>query len=177
MSSHVLVLPDGKQLEATSENTFADVVSDIGAGLARNALAVTLDSRYYALADTVPASGDFSVITKNSDEGLDALRHSAAHLLAWAAQELFPGIKFGFGPAVEGGFYYDFDREQPFTEDELQLIEKKMVELAAQKLSPKRLEINPEANELSRLYDQAYRAPATKVLPRLFPQAAGMVSA
>jgi threonyl-tRNA synthetase len=156
MSGYLLVLPDGKEVEATNESTFADVVAGIGAGLARNALAVTLDDRHYALVDSVPAGGKFSVITKSSDEGLDALRHSAAHLLAWAVQELYPDTKFGFGPAVENGFYYDFDREQPFTEDELGLIEKKMMELAAGKLPIQRREIDPGEGK-TLFADQPYK--------------------
>lgn len=144
MANLVLTLPDGNSLEINDGATFGDAVAEIGAGLRRNALAARLDDVNYALADAVPASGRLEVITRDSEDGLDALRHSTAHLMAWAVQELYPGVRFAFGPPVENGFYYDFDREEPFTEEELAVIEQKMKELAARKESIVRDRITPE---------------------------------
>ena len=128
----------------------------VGAGLARNALAVTFNGRHYALTDPVPGDGDFEVITRNTESGLDCLRHTTAHLLAWAVQDLFPGTKFAFGPAVENGFYYDFDREQPFQEEELEAIEARMMELASGKVPVERRELTPDQAK-ALFADQPYK--------------------
>ncbi len=141
--THQLILPDGKALDVENGASFGDAVESLSPALRRNAVAVTLGDTHYALADTVETGGDFRVITRDSDEGLDTLRHSAAHLLAWAVQDLFPGTKFAFGPSVEHGFYYDFDREEPFTEDDLERIEKRMIELARTKVDIQRTSITP----------------------------------
>ncbi len=134
MAQLQLTLPDGNAVAVDEGARFKDAVGEIGAGLLRNALAVSLDDVHYSLEDEVPRTGVLRVITRGSDEGLDTLRHSSAHLLAWAVQDLFPGTKFAFGPAVENGFYYDFDRDEPFTEDDLARIEARMVELARTKV-------------------------------------------
>ena len=134
MAQIQLSLPDGNTVAVEEGARFADAVGEIGAGLLRNALAVALDETHYTLEDVVPRAGVLRVITRGGDEGLDTLRHSSAHLLAWAVQELFPGTKFAFGPAVENGFYYDFDREAPFSEEDLERIEAKMTELAKGKV-------------------------------------------
>jgi len=151
-----LTLPDGNSLSITDGATFGDAVSEIGEGLRRNALAARLDQTNYSLADKVPASGNLQVITRNSPEGLETLRHSTAHLLAWAVQELHPGTRFAFGPSIENGFYYDFDRGEPFTTEELEGIEAKMLELAGRKEAIIRKEIAPaEGREI--FADQPYK--------------------
>ncbi len=134
MAEFQLTLPDGKDLPVAAGAKFRDAIESISPGLLRSALAVTLDDSHYMLDDLVPASGSFQIITRNSDEGLETLRHSAAHLLAWAVQDLYPGTKFAFGPSVENGFYYDFDRDEPFTDEDLVVIEKRMLELAKTKI-------------------------------------------
>ncbi|MBU0743315.1 threonine--tRNA ligase [bacterium] len=134
MAQMQLTLPDGNTVAVSEGASFKDAVGEIGAGLLRNAVAVTHDDVHYTLDENVPGAGRLQVITRDSAEGLDTLRHSAAHLLAWAVQELYPGAKFAFGPAIEHGFYYDFDREEPFAEEDLTKIEDKMRELAARKV-------------------------------------------
>ncbi len=141
MADFTLTLPDASRISVPEGATFRDAVGAIGAGLLRSALAVTFEGTHYTLEDRVPGDGSLQVITRGSDEGLDALRHSAAHLLAWAVSELYPGTKFAFGPPVENGFYYDFDRDEPFTEDDLVTIEARMRELAARKVPVVREEI------------------------------------
>ena len=135
MSELSLKLPDGNTLQIEEGQTYADAVRQIGEGLLRNALAVTVDGVHHPHAEEVLTSGDMLVITRGADEGLETLRHSTAHLLAWAVQDLFPGVKFAFGPDIENGFYYDFDREDPFTEEELEKIEKRMKELAKDRVA------------------------------------------
>ena len=130
MANLTFTLPDGKILEVAGGGTYGDVVREIGPGLARQALAVTVDETHHPLGEEATSGGKLEVITQNSERGLDALRHSTAHLLAWAVQDLFPGVKFAFGPSIENGFYYDFDREEPFGEEDLTRIEQRMRELA-----------------------------------------------
>ncbi len=152
----LLTLPDGKTLEVAPGATFREAIATLGEGLARDALAVTLDDRHHALNEQVPRAGRLKVITRTSAEGLDALRHSSAHLLAWAVQDLFPGVKFAFGPAIEGGFYYDFERASPFSDEDLAAIEAKMRELAATKAPILRREVDP-AQARSLFADQPYK--------------------
>jgi len=156
MAQMQLTLPDGNSIAVDEGAKFKDAVGEIGAGLLRNSLAVSLDGAHFTLEDTVPGSGALQVITRGSDDGLDTLRHSSAHLLAWAVQELFPGTKFAFGPAVETGFYYDFDREDPFSEDDLVKIEAKMRELAKRKVPVVRRTISSDEGK-SLFADQPYK--------------------
>jgi len=156
MSNLTLTLPDGNALELEKGQPYAEAVRQIGEGLLRNALAVTVNGVHHPLAEPAEVGGDLVVITKNSDAGLDTLRHSVAHLMAWAVQDLYPGVKFAFGPAIESGFYYDFDREAPFSEDELSAIEKKMTELARSKVAVEREVISADkAREM--FADQPYK--------------------
>jgi threonyl-tRNA synthetase len=149
-------LPDGNSLEIEQGSSYAEAVRLIGEGLLRNAAAVTVDGVHHPLAEAADGGGDLQVITKNSDEGLAALRHSTAHLMAWAVQDLYPGTKFAFGPDIESGFYYDFDREEAFSENDLEAIEKRMRELAKTKVPLVRSEISREDAE--KLFaDQPYK--------------------
>jgi len=156
MAQLQLTLPDGTSLAVDEGATFRDAVESLSPALARNAVAVTLGGTHYPLAAPVPGEGSLKVITRDSEEGLDTLRHAAAHLLAWAVQDLFPGTKFAFGPSVENGFYYDFDRDEPFTEEDLAAIEKRMLELARQKAPIQRRVISAaEGREM--FGDQPYK--------------------
>ncbi len=145
MAQVELVLPDGKVLAAQSGTPYREVVRGIGEGLLRNALAVQVAGVNHTLEDPVDSGGAFKVITRGTDDGYDTLRHSTAHLMAWAVQELFPGVKFGFGPSIENGFYYDFDREDPFTDEDLVRIETRMRELAARGEPIRREEVDQAA--------------------------------
>ncbi len=156
MAGIELILPDGKTVSAAPGAPYRDVVRSVAEGLARNALAVQIDGVNHTLDETVAEPGQLVVITRGSDAGFHTLRHSTAHLLAWAVQELFPGVKFAFGPSVENGFYYDFDREEPFTDEDLARIEAKMHELARQGVTIEREEIGQaQAREVFR--DQPYK--------------------
>lgn len=156
MSESTLTLPDGTALGVPAGSSYGDVVQRIGEGLRRNALAVTVDGVNHALAEIVRGDGSLRVITRSEPEGLACLRHSTAHLMAWAVQDLFPGVKFAFGPDIESGFYYDFERGEPFSEDDLERIQKRMGELAGQKVPVERLEVGRD--EAERIFkEQPYK--------------------
>ncbi|MBA3023659.1 MAG: threonine--tRNA ligase [Sideroxydans sp.] len=130
----VITLPDGSQRSFEGPVTVAEVAQSIGAGLARAALAGKVDG---ALVDTsYQISGDaqLAIITDRDADGLDLIRHSTAHLLAYAVKELFPEAQVTIGPMIENGFYYDFAYSRPFTPEDLTAIEKRMAELAKKDL-------------------------------------------
>ncbi|MHB1117114.1 threonine--tRNA ligase [Sideroxydans sp.] len=130
----VITLPDGSQRSFEGPVTVAEVAQSIGAGLARAALAGKVDG---ALVDTsYQISGDaqLAIITDRDADGLDLIRHSTAHLLAYAVKELFPEAQVTIGPMIENGFYYDFAYSRPFTPEDLAAIEKRMAELAKKDL-------------------------------------------
>ena len=124
-----LTLPDGSQRGYEDGTTGYDVAASIGAGLARAAVAVTVDGETLDLNRPIDRDGAFSVITENTDEGRAVLRHSAAHVMAQAVLDLFPGATFAIGPPITDGFYYDFDIGRPFTPEDLARIEERMAEI------------------------------------------------
>ncbi|MCX6387140.1 MAG: threonine--tRNA ligase [Solirubrobacterales bacterium] len=123
-----VTLPDGKVLELDSEATGADAALAIGPGLAKAALAITVNGEIRDLSRELPDGATISIITEKSDEALDLIRHDAAHVLATAVIDLFPGTKVSIGPAIENGFYYDFEFPDGVTlsEDDLPRIEERM---------------------------------------------------
>ena len=123
-------LPDGSQRQFESPVTVAQVAASIGAGLAKAALAGKVDGKVVDTSHLIDHDADLAIITDKDPEGIDVIRHSAAHLLAYAVKELFPDAQVTIGPVIENGFYYDFSYKRPFTPDDLQAIEKKMAELA-----------------------------------------------
>ncbi|MCB1182015.1 threonine--tRNA ligase [bacterium] len=161
-----LTLPDGNSVEIEKGAPYGDAVRKIGEGLYRNALAVTVDGTNHPLDEAATSGGLLKVITRNSDEGLQTLRHSVAHLMAWAVQDLYPGVKFAFGPAIESGFYYDFDRGEPFTEEELTAIENRMRELAQRKVPVVREVVTP-AQARTMFADQPYKLQQIEDLEQL----------
>jgi len=124
-----LTLPDGSQRAYEAGTTGFDVAASIGTGLARAAVAVTVDGETLDLNRPIDRDGAFSVITENTDEGRAVLRHSAAHVMAQAVLDLFPGATFAIGPPITDGFYYDFDIGRPFTPEDLERIEERMAEI------------------------------------------------
>ncbi len=121
-----VTLPDGSRRELAAGATGADLAASIGPGLARAALAIKVDGTLRDLASPLPDQATVSIITDRDAEALPLLRHSAAHVLATAVRELFPGAGIGFGPAIDDGFYYDFDVPRPFTPEDLEAIEARM---------------------------------------------------
>ena len=126
-----ITLPDGSQREFPGPVTVADVAASIGAGLAKAALAGKVDGKVVDTSYCIGADSQLSIITAKDADGLEVIRHSTAHLLAYAVKELFPQAQVTIGPVIENGFFYDFSFERPFTPEDLVAIEKKMADLAA----------------------------------------------
>lgn len=123
-------LPDGSVRQFDQPVTVADVAMNIGTGLAKAALAGKVGDQVVDTSYLIDQDVDLAIITDKNPEGLDIIRHSTAHLLAYAVKELFPDAQVTIGPVIENGFYYDFSYKRPFTPEDLLAIEKKMVELA-----------------------------------------------
>ena len=130
-SSHPIAvrLPDGSRREFPHAINGGELAAAIGPGLAKAAIAVKIDGRPRDLATLIDHDADVAVITPNSPEGVEILRHDAAHVMAEAVKELYPEAQVTFGPATETGFYYDFARETPFTPEDLARIEERMREI------------------------------------------------
>ena len=124
-----LTLPNGDVLTMERGVTPGEVASSIGPGLAKAALAAVVDGETVGLMDPLQGDADIRILTLKDPESLPVLRHSAAHVLATAVRELLPSAGIGFGPAIEEGFYYDFDVDTPFTPDDLEAFEKRMAEV------------------------------------------------
>lgn len=131
MSTIAITLPDRSKRELPSHSTIADLAASIGAGLAKAAIAGKLDGELVDLSTELKDGSLVEIITEKSPEALTIIRHSAAHLMAQAVKELFPKAKVTIGPAIESGFYYDFDMDSPFTPEDLERIEARMAQLAA----------------------------------------------
>jgi threonyl-tRNA synthetase len=125
-------LPDGAIKKFDAPVSVADVASSIGPGLAKAALAGKVDGQLVDTSYVIDRDTAVAIVTEKDPEGLDVLRHSTAHLLAYAVKELFPDAQVTIGPVIEDGFYYDFSYKRPFTPEDLAAIEKKMAELATQ---------------------------------------------
>jgi threonyl-tRNA synthetase len=123
-------LPDGSVRSFSQPVTVAEVAASIGAGLARAALAGKVDGKLVDTSHLISENADLAIITDKDADGLELIRHSTAHLLAYAVKELFPDAQVTIGPVIENGFYYDFSYKRPFTPEDLEAIEKRMAELA-----------------------------------------------
>ncbi len=122
-------LPDGATLAFDAPATGLDIAERIGKKLAKQALAVRVNGELRDVYLPVPEDAEVEVITRDSDDGLELLRHDAAHVMAEAVQELFPDTQVTIGPTIENGFYYDFHREESFTPEDLEAIEQRMREI------------------------------------------------
>lgn len=125
-----ITLPDGSLREYPGPVTVADVALSIGAGLAKAALAGKVDGQVVDTSHSLTRDVSLAIVTAKDAEGLEVIRHSTAHLLAYAVKSLFPKAQVTIGPVIENGFYYDFSFERPFTPEDLSAIEKRMAELA-----------------------------------------------
>ena len=126
-----LTFPDGSKREFEPGATGRDVADSIAKSLAKKAVAVALDDKLRDLAEPIKADAKIRIITRTDPEALELIRHDAAHVMAEAVQELYPGTQVTIGPVIDNGFYYDFAREEPFTPDDLPKIEAKMREIIA----------------------------------------------
>jgi threonyl-tRNA synthetase len=124
-----VTLPDGSVRSFDAPVTVAQIASSIGAGLAKAALAGRVGGKLVDTSHLIDADAQLAIVTAKDAEALDLIRHDAAHIMAQAVQELYPGTQVTIGPAIEDGFYYDFARDEPFTPDDLVAIEKRMEEI------------------------------------------------
>ena len=127
-----ITLPDGSKRTFDKPVTVAEVAASIGAGLAKAALAGKVDGKLVDTSYRLDTDANLAIVTDKDADGLDIIRHSTAHLLAYAVKELFPDAQVTIGPVIENGFYYDFSYKRPFTPEDLTKIEQKMGELAKQ---------------------------------------------
>lgn len=159
-------LPDGSVRQFDQPVTVAQVASDIGAGLARAAVAGKVDGKLVDTSYRIDRDAELAIVTARDAEGVDTIRHSTAHLLAQAVKELFPDAQVTIGPVIENGFYYDFAYKRAFTPDDLAAIEKRMAEIAKRDLAVSR-EVMPrdEAVQFFRNMGEDYKAEIIASIP------------
>ncbi|MEX1196944.1 MAG: threonine--tRNA ligase [Pseudohongiellaceae bacterium] len=147
-----ITLPDGSARSYEQAVTVADVAADIGAGLAKAALAGRVDGELVDTSYTIERDAELAIITERDDEGLEVLRHSCAHLMAQAVQRLFPEAQVTIGPVIEDGFFYDFAYERPFTPEDLEKIEQEMQKIVKEDLPVERSVMSRD--EAEKLFDK-----------------------
>ena len=159
-------LPDGSIRSFDQPVTVYEVAASIGTGLARAALAGRVDGQLVDTSYRIAANADLAIITEKDADGLSIIRHSTAHLLAYAVKELFPEAQVTIGPEIENGFYYDFAYKRPFTPEDLVAIEKKMQELAKKDIPVERYELSrDEAVAYFKGIGEAYKAEIIASIP------------
>ena len=161
-----VTLPDGSVRQFDNPVTVAQVAASIGAGLAKAALAGRVDGKLVDTSHLIDADAALAIVTDKDADGLDMIRHSTAHLLAYAVKSLFPDAQVTIGPVIEDGFFYDFSYKRPFTPEDLAAIEKKMAELAKQDI-PVTRSVMPrdEAVTFFRDMGEAYKAEIIASIP------------
>ncbi|PKO84038.1 MAG: threonine--tRNA ligase [Betaproteobacteria bacterium HGW-Betaproteobacteria-11] len=162
----VVTLPDGSQREFARPPTVAEVAASIGAGLAKAALAGRVDGLLVDTSCRIEQDAHLAIVTDKDADGLEIIRHSTAHLLAYAVKELFPEAQVTIGPVVDNGFYYDFACKRPFTPEDLAAIEKRMAELAKQDFPVVREEwARDQAVEFFESIGEHYKAELIAAIP------------
>jgi threonyl-tRNA synthetase len=161
-----ITLPDGSTRTHAQGVTGAEVAADIGPGLAKAALAVKVDGEMRDLNRAIEADAQLAIVTIKDDDALELIRHDAAHVLAEAVQELFPGTQITFGPSTEDGFYYDFHREEQFSTEDFEAIEKKMEEIVGRDEAIEReVWIHDEVREFFTKQGETFKAEWVTELP------------
>ena len=159
MSSQITIsLPDGSQKELATGSTTADLAASIGSRLAKAALAAKVNGEEWDLNRPLPDGANVAIITADTEDGRHVLRHSTAHVLAQAVLDLYPGAKYTIGPAIDNGFYYDFDLPNGarFLESDLERIEARMREIVKLNQPFTRGEVSLEEG-LKMFADQPYK--------------------
>jgi threonyl-tRNA synthetase len=166
-SNVTITLPDGKTMTFARGVTGADVAAAIGPGLAKAALAVEVDGQEWDIFRPIEADARLKIVTRKDAEALEMIRHDAAHVLAMAVQDLYPGTQVTIGPAIEDGFYYDFARNEPFTLEDLPKIEAKMREIVKADL-PTHREVWPRDKAIAHFRDmgEQYKAELIESIPQ-----------
>ncbi len=159
-------LPDGSVRRYDSAVTGAEIAAGIAKSLARDAVAIRVNGELRDLTRAIEDDARIEIVTRDSEDGLELLRHDAAHVLAEAVKELWPDTQVTIGPAIENGFYYDFAREEPFTEEDLALIEQRMKEIV-ERNEPISREVweRDEAIEFFRSQGEEYKARIIEDIP------------
>ena len=159
-------LPDGSKRQFESDVTVAEVAQNIGAGLARAALAGRVNDQLVDLSFVICEDSDLAIITDKNPEGLEVIRHSTAHLMAYAVKELFPDAQVTIGPVIEHGFYYDFSYTRPFTPEDLEKIEKKMTEIVNRDLPiTRKILLRNDAVKYFKSIKENYKAEIIESIP------------
>ena len=163
----IIKLPDGKDLTFQSKVTGLEVAEKISKSLSKQALVVSVDGQLKDLTHTIERDCSIKILTSKDNEGLETIRHDTAHILAMAVQELFPGTQVTIGPVIENGFYYDFARKEPFTEEDLNKIENKMKEIIDRN-EPTTRKIWDRDKAISHFKDKGeiYKAEIIKSIPK-----------
>jgi threonyl-tRNA synthetase len=160
-----LTFPDGSKREYPAGTTGREVAESISKSLAKKAVAIALDGELTDLSDPV-RDGALEIVTRTDPRALELIRHDTAHVMAEAVQELFPGTQVTIGPVIENGFYYDFARNQPFTPEDLPVIEKKMKEIIARnKPFTKEVWSRDEARRVFEDKGEAYKVELIEAIP------------
>jgi threonyl-tRNA synthetase len=161
-----ITLPDGSEKQFDAVTRGAEIAASIGKSLARDAVAVRVNGELWDLTRDIEYDAAVEIITRESDDGVELLRHDAAHALAEAVKELWPETQVTIGPAIENGFYYDFSRKEPFTEDDLQVIEARMKEIVDRDEAIRREEWDrDEAVEFFQGIGEEYKAEIIASIP------------
>ena len=161
-----ITLPDGKKISFKNKVTGLEIAEKISKSLSKQALIISVDGELKDLSFSIKKDSSVKIITHKDREGLDVIRHDAAHIMAMAVQELFPGTQVTIGPVIENGFYYDFARKEPFTKDDLIKIEKKMSEIIDRDVKTKR-EVWERAKAISHFkkIGEKYKAEIIESIP------------
>ena len=159
-------LPDGSRREFPAPLSVGDVATSIGAGLAKAALGGKVDGQLVDLSHVIDKDAQLAIVTDKDADGLALIRHSTAHLLAYAVKSLYPDAQVTIGPVIENGFYYDFAYKRPFTPDDLAAIEAKMAELAKKDEKVQRRVLpRDEAVAHFKAMGEAYKAEIIESIP------------
>ncbi|MFB4166681.1 threonine--tRNA ligase [Virgibacillus sp. JSM 102003] len=152
MAEITITFPDGANKQFPIGTTGEQIASSISSGLKKQALAIKLDGELYDLRRQLQQGGAIEIVTYKSDDGIDIMRHSTAHLLAQAVTRLYDNVNFGVGPVIEEGFYYDMDMEHTLTPEDLPKIEKEMNRIIEENLEIERVEVS--RNEAKRMFKE-----------------------
>lgn len=151
MADITITFPDGTDKQFPQGTTGEEIASSISPGLKKQALAIKLDGKLFDLRRELEQGGTIEIITNKNQDGIDIMRHSAAHLMAQAIKRLYKNVSFGVGPVIEEGFYYDMDLQESLTTEDLPKIEKEMKRIIDENLEIERVEVSREhAKEMFR---------------------------
>ena len=161
-----LEFPDGSVRDFEAGTTGRDIAEGISKSLAKKSVAYAINGELMDLADVVPSSGKIEIVTRTDERALELIRHDCAHVLAEAVQEIWPETKVSIGPVIENGFYYDFDRDEPFKPEDLPVIEKKMQEIIRRNAPfEKRVVSRDEARALFKEMGEGYKVELLDAIP------------